>query len=406
MEWANHAQGKRRPLRAAGALAGVILLLICVPPPAKRRTPGPEDPLEGGDVYAREYGCGVHVEVRRKPPARLLPTAPLRLTPTPSQRIRGQEVVWELPRRAPVGIVLFAHGCHHSAGDLWPPSRACPACLGLPEERRLRAAALRRRLALVAVSSLDRTGKRCWAEARKDGGTAVAAILRDWTAARGLGRLPLYAMGASSGGQMALALPKVAKEIKGVYAQVRGVADEALALPGGRRFPPTAFVHMPKDADNAAVIEGNIATLKAAGTMVLEVKIGARAVTAAWLAARSPLIDGPTAAAVVAALQGDGLLAGNGSVTEPPRPVTARWGAAVSAAAPGLDLTLDESHLGELLNLAWAKHELASDEAEAVLTWLQGGGRGGLDAARAAAAAEAAAVWGDDSGGDECPPPH
>lgn len=25
---------------------------------------------------------------------------------------------------------MFAHGCHHAAGDLWPPSTQCPTCLG------------------------------------------------------------------------------------------------------------------------------------------------------------------------------------------------------------------------------------------------------------------------------------
>jgi hypothetical protein len=292
-------------------------------------------------------------------------------------------------------VVLFAHGCHHSAGDLWPPSPACPACLGLPEETRLRRAVLRRGMALLAVSSLDRAGKRCWGELRRDGGAAVAAIAREVVRREGLQGVPFYTMGASSGGQMALTLPQLMPEVAGVYSQVRGVPPSALSLPGGRPFPPTAFVHMPRDPNNLAVIVDDIAALRAAGTPVLDVRILPRPVTAAFLAERSPLLRPRLAAAAVAALQRDGLVAANGTLTEPPRPATPRWAPAVAPVLGGLSLALDESHLGELLNLAWAKHELVSDEAEAVLAWLQSGGAlRGLHAARAAAAAAAEAGGG------------
>ena len=166
---------------------------------------------------------------------------------------------------------------------------------GLPEERRLRIAALRRRLALIGISSLDRVDKRCWAELRKDGGKNVADILRDWIDRQGLRGVPLYTMGASSGGQMALTLPRHMR-VAGVYAQVRGVENTVLKLPKGRMFPPTVFVHMPRDQDNAAVIRGNIDTLKNSGTAVLELEIHPRPVTVEFLTERSPLIDRPSPA--------------------------------------------------------------------------------------------------------------
>ena len=265
---------------------------------------------------------------------------------------------------------------------------------GLPEERRLRIAALRRRLALIGISSLDRVNKRCWAELRKDGGKQVADILRDWIERQGLRGVPLYTMGASSGGQMALTLPRHMR-VAGVYAQVRGVENTVLKLPKGRIFPPTVFVHMPRDEANAAVIRSNIATLKNAGTAVLEVEIHPRPVTVEFLTERSPLIDESMAENIVNALKKDGIVAENGSLTEPPRPVTDRWAPLVQPVIGNLSLTLDESHVGELVNLAWAKHELVSDEAEAVITWLQYGGRGlnGIDAARNKAQEEGKKVW-------------
>lgn len=300
------------------------------------------------------------------------------------QNIKGQEVVWELPLGWASGVVLFAHGCHHSAGDLWPPTVDCPRCLGLPEEMRLRAAVLGRKLALIAVSSLDRTGKRCWAEVKKDKGANVAAIVRYWMKRENLEDKPLYVMGASSGGQLALTLPVIMEEISGVYAQVRGVDDSLFQSSKHKPYPPTAFVHMPRDQDNAKIISQNIKTLKKLGTPTLEIKIRPRPVTVSFLTERSPLIDTAAANAIIEALQEAGIATANGTLLEPPRPVTSVW-APIAQSKPevgNLSFVLDESHVGELVNVAWAKHELVSDGAEAVLWWLQNGGKGDLVLAR------------------------
>lgn len=40
---------------------------------------------------------------------------------------------WQVPP-SPRGTLFVAHGCTHAAHDWWPPSPACPHCLGLPEE--------------------------------------------------------------------------------------------------------------------------------------------------------------------------------------------------------------------------------------------------------------------------------
>jgi len=202
-------------------------------------------------------------------------------------------------------------------------------------------------------------------------------------------------MGASSGGQMALTLPRHMR-VAGVYAQVRGVENKVLKLPKGRMFPPTVFVHMPRDEGNAAVIKSNIDTLRNAGTPVLEIKIHPRPVTAEFLTERSPLIDEKMAKDIVNAFKKSGILAKNGSLTEPPRPVTEKWAPLVQPVIGNLSLTLDESHVGELVNLAWAKHELVSDEAEAIMTWLQNGGGtevDGIDDAGRKAEKEGEEVW-------------
>ena len=86
------------------------------------------------------------------------PPAPPPRTPRPSceQKIHDLETLWEVPAE-PKGVLLVAHGCNHQGGDFWPPSPRCRHCLGLPEEGVVRAAALRRGFAVVAVSSFIRT---------------------------------------------------------------------------------------------------------------------------------------------------------------------------------------------------------------------------------------------------------
>ena len=264
---------------------------------------------------------------------------------------------------------------------------------------RLRKAVLRRQLALIAISSLDRTGKRCWTELRKDGGRKVAGILREWIDRENLNQVHLYAMGASSGGQMALTLPRH-MGVRGVYSQVRGVETHVLQLPNGRVYPPTAFVHMPRDAKNKAVITADIAALRAVRTPVLEVEIHPRPVTVEFLIERSPLIDRLIGERIIAALKQSKVLGEDGWLKEAPRPLTETWAPIVHKVVGNMSLKLDESHVGELVNLAWAKHELVSDEAEAVITWLQGDGKGGLEEARERAKIEGGEVWGA-SGSEE-----
>jgi len=95
------------------------------------------------------------------PPHRRLPPLSSRCCATLlPQNISDLEVLWELPP-APLGVLFLAHGCSHSGSDFWPKSGRCMHCLGLPEEMRVRQAALRRGYAVVAVSSHNRETM-CW----------------------------------------------------------------------------------------------------------------------------------------------------------------------------------------------------------------------------------------------------
>ena len=110
----------------------------------------------------------------------------------PTQTIRGLAALWQVPPD-PSRVLFVAHGCNHSAEDWFDPSPACSACLGLPEERLVRLAALRRGYAVVAVSSLNRDTK-CWhntaASKSEDLQVGWAGVVWVDTAARGDAKAP------------------------------------------------------------------------------------------------------------------------------------------------------------------------------------------------------------------------
>eukprot|EP00931_Biecheleriopsis_adriatica_P028179 TRINITY_DN16847_c0_g1_i1.p1 TRINITY_DN16847_c0_g1~~TRINITY_DN16847_c0_g1_i1.p1 ORF type:complete len:172 (+),score=32.07 TRINITY_DN16847_c0_g1_i1:44-517(+) len=114
------------------------------------------------------------------------------------------ETVWVLPEGKPVGIFFIAHGCKHQATDIVRESELqdCSSsnfgsCLGLPEELKLRDAALIRGYVVMAVSG---TGyHRCW-DMQNDLGRVLQAV-QHVRQAEGLEETaPVLATGASSGG--------------------------------------------------------------------------------------------------------------------------------------------------------------------------------------------------------------
>ena len=264
------------------------------------------------------------------------------------------EVLWEVPKK-PKRVLFVAHGCSHAGSDFWPASPACKHCLGLPEEVAVRQAALKRGYAVVAVTSFNRESG-CWhntAPARSEDLRRLPAILRELLGTQALAKLPLFAFGASSGGSMALRLAAVMPEVEGVVCQISPVNPATLEAEGGRKFPPTLFVHMAqRDPEKAATVEAALKLLKCgggrraaglptrtgqtgaraarrpacfpqpvrhccpaarlparrkAGTPAAEIKVAPQPVTAALLQ-RAAEISGKQAKAVVAALKKGGAL--------------------------------------------------------------------------------------------------
>lgn len=286
---------------------------------------------------------------------------------------------------------------------MWPPQPGCPQrCIGLPEEMKWRRAALARGLAVIGISSQDRVGRGCWFEVKKDHGSSAARVARTVMRRAGLEGLPVYTMGVSGGAYLAMSLPAVMPEVKGVYAQVRAHPPEDFILPGGRPYPPVAFVHMAaRDPQNAAGVWEDLEVLRKMGTPAAEVRTYPRTVTVAYLTARGEgHIDVPMAHAILNKLKEIGWLTEKGELTKNTWPTMKDWAPLVAPVAGNLSLVRDHSVLGECLNAAFARHEFVHDRVDAVLTWLMEGGAGGQERMDALVADDkvkdlaAAAAWG------------
>jgi hypothetical protein len=68
-----------------------------------------------------------------------------------------------------------------------------------------------------------------------------------------------------------------------------------------------------------------------------------------------------------------------GQLQVEPRSSASPWRRLVQPVVGNMSLAGDESHLSELLNVAYARHELVSDHLDAALSWLEAGGKKSIE---------------------------
>ena len=283
------------------------------------------------------------------------------------------ELVWEAPHGVAEGVVVLLHGCSHSAGDFYAQSPRCAECLGLPEERRIQAAALAAQLFTVSFSSSDRARK-CWSPL-SDGprvAAALAALLRRHNAST----LPLFALGASSGGGFAAMLPQYVPHVAALEVQIMGAEPEALLAappPAHGPYPPSRWTHMPRDANMAGFVAEALQALKGAGLETEESRIQPQPITPRFFSDRVPGVTPDASAAAEAALREAKLLDADGFLLTDPRAGGAAWRGALGGLARGLgdSLAADASPVAEELNVAWASHEIVADDINATLAFFK-----------------------------------
>lgn len=161
-----------------------------------------------------------------------------------TSQINGIDIAYHnpLPVQKVRGVALLIHGCQQEASDWFQ----------LPEHRHIAAQLIRKKLALLAVTSANRvTG--CWSTRfphwQNDDVERVVVATRQWIADNGIPpQTPLYAVGISSGATM---LSILSSSNKLPY-----LASQALYIsPGNQRalrnasntYPNTLFVHITTD---------------------------------------------------------------------------------------------------------------------------------------------------------------
>lgn len=269
----------------------------------------------------------------------------------------GTEIVYEVPESTK-GVLFVAHGCSHSATDWWPTSTSCAKCTGLPVEMSIVKEALKRKLAVIAVSSANRVHK-CWGG--RDANRVIQAISYFYkNFLPDAANAPLFLLGASSGGSFVGFLAQqssIQPPVSALCVQISSVGGDRVAT-----LPPTIFVLMSRDAHTLSHVQEIAPTIKHSSVLVTE----PRSITSEYFAHKTngfiTAAESHTIHTVLVA--GDYISNNTFLLADDPRQTNWRQviATAIPSAIPHRDnLVADQSTISELLNLAWDMHEITDD---------------------------------------------
>ncbi|KAG7629011.1 putative alpha/Beta hydrolase [Arabidopsis thaliana] len=277
----------------------------------------------------------------------------------PTLEIQNEtQLIWTIPN-SPKAVLFIAHGCHRKASDFWDKSSDCPQCTGLPEERILMRFALARKFAVLTVSS---TGT-CWTFGKEK--TIVGSIIKSWVEKHKLERLPLVALGASSGGYFVSALATEMQFSSIVLMIAEGVFDQ---ISISKQYPPTLFVHMPKDVYRQQKIREFLEGLRMEGIDAAEIECLDLPISPDFLADRIPGLDSDVSAKLFKLFRDKGFVDEKGYMKRDGRRTP--WKQALS----GYKISLEQSLITpveEELNLAYAYHEMTSLQSDQIFSWFE-----------------------------------
>ncbi|XP_022149746.1 uncharacterized protein LOC111018103 [Momordica charantia] len=278
----------------------------------------------------------------------------------PNREFRsGTDLISQVPD-SPKAVLFVAHGCNGKAVNFWDKSAKCPSCVGLPEERLIVLHALSRHFAVLTISS----SRKCWTFGKEL--AVVKDIIRWWVEKNNLEKIPLVGLGASSGGYF---LSVLATELK--FNSITLMIAEGLyeQMDVTERYPPTLFIHMPKDQFREKKINENMKFLRSKGVDVAEIECLEFALSPNFFADRIPELDKSVSAKLFELFQAKGFVDGNGKMLKDGR--ATRWKEALrmsGISVPDNNLT---HHIQEEMNLAFAYHEMTSLEADQIFTWFE-----------------------------------
>jgi hypothetical protein len=153
-------------------------------------------------------------------------------------------------------------------------------------------------------------------------------------------------------------LPQISALDRGSVKSFVSAASE------GEKFPPTVFAHMSKDSHTASAVKQQMVSLGAAGVQTAEVKVAARKIDDDFFVDEDVrpkdknAITRELSKELVAMLRSKDLLDQQGYLKGDPRQTN--WRDAFDRIVSATRLTHDASPISEMMNIAFAQHELMS----------------------------------------------
>lgn len=271
----------------------------------------------------------------------------------------GTDIIWQVPD-SPKAVLFLAHGCNGRAVNFWDMSPRCPNCVGLPEERLIVLHALARKFSVLTISSAGR----CWS--LREERMIVKGIITWWVEKHKLENLPLVALGASSGGYFVSMLATDVKFSSIAVMIAEGVFDQIDIM---KDYPPTIFVHMPKDEARKWRIDYFLRILKDEGIDAAEIKCMEFPLSPNFLSDRIPALGETTSMELFDLFRDKGFIDKNGFMRADGRALPLKAALRESKIVlPDLDLV---HHIEEELNLAFAYHEMSSLQSQQIFDWFE-----------------------------------
>ncbi|XP_059663327.1 uncharacterized protein LOC132309000 [Cornus florida] len=271
----------------------------------------------------------------------------------------GTDVIWQIPN-SPKAVLFLAHGCDGRAANFWDRSANCPNCVGLPEERLIVLHALARNFAVLTVSSAGR----CWSFGKEK--LIVKGIIKWWVEKYKFEKIPLVALGASSGGYFVSLLATNLRFSSITIMIAEGMFDQ---MDITKKYPPTLFVHMPKDEARKQRIDENLEVLKEKGIDVADIKCMEFPLSPTFLADRIPGLGQSISEKLFDLFHDKGFIDKNGYMRNDGRAI--RWKAGLRERGMHLPDGHLAHHIQEELNLAFAYHEMTSLQSEKIFDWFE-----------------------------------
>lgn len=303
---------------------------------------------------------------------------------------QGRTHYYQIPAD-PQGVLLVLPGCARWGPGFWPHSARCPECVGLTEDVSHAKQALARGYAVLVAWPVDRAfpGQYCWSA--KDDADSLVAVLEDFVTKKNLGGKPIFVMGASSGGSVALRMPSLLEwkksklTVAGVLAEVSTKLDVAEMVRDMKHFPPVAWIAMGENPGEIANARKRVSDYSRFGPAAMAVS-PLRPVTDDFFSDRHPRITPTQSRELVAAMKAIGLLRDDGTFAYDfkknkawVRQLQQRVAWLKTSPAYALGPTKSSAILQAML-LARAQHEHVSDYLTAALMWFESGGKDSFEA--------------------------